>query len=114
MLETLQRLALRLLPARPAIAVAGLLCAGLTVFALLGPAGTDVLLRLAILGTLWSGLLYAGIELFRSIPPAPMPADRLTRRLGLRIKRFLLRVLAALVVLFTAMMLWMSVRLAFL
>ena len=112
MLRRLHGLAVRLHPFRQAVAVAGLLSLVLAAVGLLR-SDSDTLLRLAILGTLWAGLLYSGIELFHSIPRDPRSDDGIGVRLGLGLRRLLQNLLASLVALFALVLVWMSVRLAF-
>lgn len=112
MLRRLHGLAVRLHPFRRAVAGAGLLFLVLAGVGLLR-SDSDTLLRLALLGTLWAGLFYAGIELFHRIPRTPRPDEGIGVRLGLGLRRMLHDALATLVVLFALVLVWMSVRLAF-
>jgi len=113
MLERLHGLAVRLHPFRQAVAAAGLLCVALIVVALLRSSDSDILLRMAILGTLWCGLVYASTELFHHVPRRARPGEGVGVRLALGLKRLFSNVLAALILLFALVLFWMSMRLAF-
>ena len=84
----------------------------LIAFTLLGTENqAPLLLRVAIVMTMWSLLLFAFIQLFQTIPAPVLPKDRFVERLRSRIKLGLYQLLAVAVVAVGAMLVSMSVKL---
>lgn len=115
MLLTLHNIARRLAWCRPVaiiLALAGLAGTFASLFAANGSLGH--LLEPSLVLTLWGMMLYAFIQLFQRIPPPVLPKDDFLTRLGARIILACYTVLAFMVVVVSAVLLWMSVRLIFL
>ena len=108
----LHKFAQTLLPLRKwclLFAMTGVFCG---TYALLREATMDSpLLRIAIVLTLWSLLLFAFIQLFQNIPAPVLPKDRLLDRLRSHIKLGLYQVLALGVAALGIMLITMSFKL---
>ena len=112
MLFRLHQFALRLLPLRPLCLL--LACTGfaVSVFALLTTASQhSQLLRMALVLTLWSLLLFAFIQLFKNIPAPVLPKDRWFVRFRTHIKLALYQLLALGVAGLGVMLISMSLKL---
>ena len=115
MIDSMHRLAARLRPFRLVIAAVGLLCLALLLYTLLSrPARSDTLLQAAILATLWAGLMFAFIDLFRQLPRLPSRGDGFFLRLKLELVRAFYAILALFVIVATLALLWTTARLALL
>jgi len=111
MLYRLHLLALRLAPLRPwclVLAVPGL---ALILHALTDDGANDLLLRLALVFTLWVLQLFAFLSLFQSIPPPVLPKDRWWERLRARIRLAACHLLVLLVALTSLGLLSISLKL---
>lgn len=111
MLYRLHRLALHLAPLRPwclALAIPGL---ALILYILAGNGTNNLLLRLALVFTLWGLLLFAFLSLFRKIPPPVLPHDRWWERLLARIRLAACHLIVLLVALATLVLLSISLKL---
>ena len=115
MIDSMHRLATRLRPFRLVIAATALLCLALLLYVLLGrPARSDTLLQAAILATLWAGLMFAFVDLFRQLPRLPSRGDGFFLRVKLELVRAFFVVLALFVIFATLALVWTTARLAFL
>ena len=111
-LEQLHGLALKASPYKRVFAALGLVFLLLTLLALLSDSPRSSLwLQAGVIGALWSGLLYAFVDLFREIPPPPGQRQGLLRRFKLKVKRSFYVLMSALVVLTTLFLLSISIRL---
>lgn len=106
------RLAVILLPIRRILPACVVVFFSLTAVSLFYVnAFTEQLILPAIAGVLWSGLLWAFIELFQTLPPEPSPHHRFLWRMRLKIRRGFMVLLAATVLLVTILLIWLSLRL---
>src|SRR5690606_377527 len=98
-----------LLPWCLGLGVAGV---GLSAYALIEPSSPhSALLRLSLLLTLWSLMLFSFIRLFQEIPPPVLPKDRFLERLRARVKLGLYQLLALGVVVLGVVLLGASLKL---
>ena len=108
----LNRIALLLKPLRLILIAFTLLALLLTAYSLLvNTAFTLLTLEPAIVASLWGMLLLASTELFQIIPDPVLPLDPFMHRVIQRCKIFLYSLLACVVLLVGAMLLWLSLRL---
>lgn len=112
LLYALHRLALRLLPLRPAclLLAAGGFLSGVAA-ALQAPAQWSWQLRLSLILAFWALMLYAFLQLFRELPPPVLPQLGWLERLRDRLRLLLYQGLALLVLALTLMLIMMSLKL---
>ncbi|MDT8398794.1 MAG: hypothetical protein RQ899_09285 [Pseudomonadales bacterium] len=111
MLEKLHRLAFRLEGLKPVVIAAIVGFVALIVFALVDGREHRGLLILSVIATIWTMLLLALIEMFRSLPPAPTTQDGFFRRLKLRLKHGFFALLALLTALVTVLLIGLTFKL---
>jgi len=112
LLYQLHTFALRLLPLRLWSLGAAFLGILLTAFGLLQQSDEPpLLLRLALVLTLWGLLVYSFLSLFRHPPPLVLPHDRLRERVRTRLRLGAYYLLAAMVTFTGLTLLSMSLKL---
>ena len=112
MLFTLHKLALRLRWSNPLgilLALSGLVGVFISLF--VGNGRYGQWLEPALVLVLWGMMLYSFLRLFQRIPPPVLPHDDFLTRLGNRMVLGLYTLLAFLVILVSAVLVWMSARL---
>ncbi|MES2624050.1 MAG: hypothetical protein V4628_02105 [Pseudomonadota bacterium] len=112
LLLRIHKFALRLKPLRfwcLLLVVAGVVLIGYAL--LIAENASSSLLRMAIVMTLWSLLLFAFIQLFQNIPAPVLPKDRFIDRVRSHIKLGLYQLLAVGVALVGVVLLSMSLKL---
>lgn len=109
MIERLQRIASLLSGLRLPILLLAMLFLGLFVFSLFQQ-GTDreSAMLPALVGFLWAVLLYSFSRLFAEVPERPQPQHGWRQRLSLRLRRWLMSIIAILVILLTLAVLVLS------
>ena len=114
LLLSLNRFARLLQPIRLLLIIFTFFALLLTAYSLLvNTAFTLNALEPAIVASLWGMLLLASTELFQKIPDPVLPLDPFLHRLLSRCKLFLFSLLALVMILVGAMLLWLSMRLLF-
>ncbi len=84
----------------------------LTIYCLfITTAFTAEALEPAIVASLWGMLILVNIEIFNEIPDPPLADDTYWHRILIKVKLLFYRLLALLIIVVSALLLWLSLRL---